>query len=72
MLSHLIQDYESLRPKGRAILNALVEDYELNGDEGLTRRQIAQQLGQARLYPHDDRAIKRLEELGSSSSLSKD
>jgi hypothetical protein len=58
------ESYSTLSPKGRAILSILVADYERNGDEGLTRRQIAEQLGQLRLYPHDDRAIKRLQDEG--------
>lgn len=64
MLTHVRQHYDNLSPKGRAILTILIADYELHDNEGLTRRQIAEQLGQVRLYPHDDRAIKRLEDIG--------
>jgi hypothetical protein len=64
MLTHIANTYATLSPKGRAILSMLVADYERNGNEGLTRRQIAEQLGQVRLYPHDDRAIKRLDDEG--------
>jgi len=64
MINHILQAYESLTPKGRAILAILLTDYELNGEDGLTRHAVADQLGQRRLYPHDDRAIRQLEALG--------
>lgn len=57
----VLADYKQLTPKGRLILAALVSTY---GDDGLTRSQIAERLGQARLYPHDDKAIRQLEEVG--------
>ena len=64
MLSVVQEDYANLTPKGRLILAALVGDYDTTGEEGLTRRQIADRLGQAKLYPHDDKALRQLEEVG--------
>lgn len=61
MSKTIIQHYADFTPKGRLILRVLVDAYSSNGDEGLTRRQIAHALGQARLYPHDDKALKQLE-----------
>jgi hypothetical protein len=62
MPNPLIEDYVKFTPKAKAILSILLVDYELNETEGLTRKQIAHHLGQARLYPHDDRAIRQLEQ----------
>lgn len=57
-------DYALLTSKARAILDILLFEYEASGAEGLTRRQIAHHLGQRRLYPHDDRALHTLADLG--------
>lgn len=54
------QDYVKLSPKALKILVVLVHDYE-GGNDGLTRQQIADRLGQYRFYPHDDKLIKQLE-----------
>ena len=62
MLNHIEQHYNDLTLKGHLILRILLDHY---GDEnGLTRRQIAQALGQRRLYPHDDKALQQLESAG--------
>jgi hypothetical protein len=60
MSTERIKDYVKLSPKALLILAILLRDYE-SGNDGLTRRQIADALGQYRLYPHDDKAIKRLD-----------
>ncbi len=64
MFSFQSGDYGLLTSKARAILDILLLDYEAYGTRGLTRRQIAHELGQRRLYPHDDRALHTLADLG--------
>lgn len=64
MFSYVIEDYNKLTPKGRLILLILVDDYAENDEDGLTRREIAHRLGQHRLNPHDDKALRQLEDLG--------
>lgn len=64
MLTSVTTDYASLSPKGRLILSVLVRHYARNGDDALTRQQLAEHIGQYRLYPHDDRAIHRLRYFG--------
>ena len=64
MSRSLADTYLQLTGKCRTILAILVAEFDTSGEQGLTRRQIAERLGQYRLYPHDDRAIKQLEALG--------
>lgn len=59
MHAHIARIYAGTTDKGRAILAALYR-----ADDALTRRDIAHQLAQRKLYPHDDRALQRLVALG--------
>ena len=58
MQAHLMRVYAGTSEKGRALLAVLMHA------DTLTRRELAAELGQHRLYPHDDRALHRLEGLG--------